>query len=97
MYKGGAVYIMASPDKTTLYTGVTSDLPGRVWEHQNKTYPYSFSARYNCVVLVYYKYFEGIEEAIAEEKRIKAGSRNRKIALIESINKEWNDLIDHLY
>lgn len=97
MYKGGAVYIMSAPDKTTLYVGVTSDLAGRVWEHKNKAYPKSFSARYNCVLLVYYSYFDSIEEAIAEEKRIKGGSRKQKIDLIESINLEWQDLYDSLF
>lgn len=97
MYKGGAVYIMSAPDKTTLYVGVTSDLAGRVWEHKNKAYPKSFSARYNCVLLVYYNYFDSIEEAIAEEKRIKGGSRKQKIDLVESINLEWQDLYDSLF
>ncbi|MBS1779109.1 MAG: GIY-YIG nuclease family protein [Bacteroidetes bacterium] len=92
MRKGGAVYIMSAPDKTALYTGVTSNLAGRVWEHQNKVYPESFTSKYNCTVLVYYNYFDTIEQAIDEEKRIKGGSRKKKIALIESINKDWLDL-----
>lgn len=97
MKKGGAVYIMSAPDRTTLYTGVTSNLPGRVWEHKHKTYPNSFSAKYNCVWLVYFKYFDGIEDAIAEEKRIKGGSRKQKITLIESINPEWQDLYNSIF
>lgn len=92
MFKGGAVYIMSCPDKTTLYIGVTSDLYNRVIQHKEKFYPKSFTARYNCVLLVYYKWFEGIEEAIAEEKRLKAGSRKNKIELIDALNKDWNDL-----
>jgi len=92
MYKGGAVYIMSSPNKGSVYVGVTSDLPGRVYEHRNKVDPNSFSARYNCVMLVYYAFFDGIEEAIAEEKRIKAGNRKSKEALIQSMNPDWNDL-----
>jgi putative endonuclease len=92
MYKGGAVYIMSSPNRGTLYVGVTSDLPGRVYEHRNKVFPKSFSSRYNCVVIVYYKFFESIEEAIAEEKRIKGSSRAYKEQLIESMNPQWNDL-----
>ncbi len=94
MKKGGAVYIMSAPDKTALYTGVTSNLPGRVWEHRNKVNPGSFTSKYNCVILVYYCYFDTIEQAIDEEKRIKGGSRKKKIALIESINKDWLDLSD---
>ncbi len=92
MYKGGTVYIMSSPDKTALYTGVTSDLPGRIWEHQNKKYPGSFTSRYNCIMLVWYKRFESIEEAIAEEKRLKGGSRLKKEALINKMNPDWLDL-----
>ena len=92
MQKGGTVYILSSPNKTTLYTGVTSDLIKRVWEHRSKQLPGSFSAKYNCVELVYYRAFDSIEEAIAEEKRIKAGSRKAKERLINSINLDWVDL-----
>ena len=92
MYKGGAVYIMSSPDRTALYTGVTSELIVRDWKHKVKYYSNGFSARYNCVWLVYYKYYDSIEEAIAEEKRIKGGSRQQKINLILSMNPEWIDL-----
>ena len=87
---------MSAPDKTALYTGVTSELPARVWQHKNKEYPESFSAKYNCVLLVYYKYYDSIEEAIAEEKRIKGGSRAQKINLINSMNPAWADLYDTL-
>ena len=90
--KGGFVYIMASPNKTTLYTGVTSRLTQRVFEHRAKVYPESFSAKYNCVVLVYFCFFETIEAAIAEEKRIKGGSRRKKEELIDSMNRDWRDL-----
>lgn len=96
MRKGGTVYIMSSPDKTSLYTGVTSNLENRVYEHKTKFYPKSFTARYNCVQLVYFKYFGSIEEAIAEEKRIKGGSRLQKLSLIESMNKNWRDLFEKL-
>lgn len=96
MQKSGAVYIMSSPNRTTLYTGVTSDLLGRVWQHRNKVYPESFTAQYNCVMLVYYQYFGTIEAAINEEKRIKAGSRKKKEKLINSINADWIDLWDDI-
>jgi Predicted endonuclease containing a URI domain len=96
MYKGGTVYIMSSPDKTTLYTGVTSDLIGRVWEHKSHHYQGSFSAKYKCTMLVYYKRFDGIEDAIEEEKRIKGGSRAKKEALINAANPEWLDLSDSI-
>jgi putative endonuclease len=92
MQKGGFVYILSSPNRTTLYTGVTSDLLKRVHQHRNKEHPTSFSAKYNCVMLVYYRAFEGIEDAIAEEKRIKGGNRKQKELLIESTNRSWKDL-----
>ena len=59
-------------------------------------YPTSFSAKYNCVTLVYYRRFELIVEAIAEEKRIKGGSRKKKEDLINSISAEWKDLYDEI-
>lgn len=90
--KQGIVYIMASNNNSTLYVCVTSSLPERVIEHKEKFYPNSFTARYNCVKLVYYSSFESIEEAIAEEKRIKGGSRKKKEILINSINPTWSDL-----
>ena len=86
------MYIMSSPNKSTLYTGVTSDLQKRVFEHKNKIYPNSFTAKYNCIILVYYQHFERIEEAIAEEKRIKGCSRKYKEELINAMNDDWNDL-----
>lgn len=92
----GIVYIMSSPDKTALYTGITSNLHKRVWEHKNKTFPGSFSAKYNCVMLVYYSMHETILDAIAEEKRIKAGSRKRKENLIYSLNPDWKDLYEEM-
>jgi putative endonuclease len=91
---GGHVYIMANVHNTTLYTGVTSNLPARVAQHKEKLYPNSFSARYNCSKLVYYKWFDTIIEAITEEKRIKGGSRKKKEILINSINPTWNDLYE---
>lgn len=87
---------MSSPNKATLYVGVTSDLVKRVWEHRNKHYPNGFTARYNCVILVYHSGYFSIEEAIAEEKRLKAGSRKQKEMLIDSMNPEWNDLWEQI-
>ena len=94
MSDGGFVYIITNKHNTTLYTGVTSDLVSRIIEHRDKLIPKSFSARYNLYKLVYYRFLDSIEEAIAEEKRIKAGSRKAKIALIESMNPDWRDLYD---
>ena len=89
---GGHVYIMCNINNTTLYTGVSSNLPARVAQHKEKEYPNSFTAKYNCTKLVYYKWFDTILEAITEEKRIKGGSRKKKEILINSINPEWKDL-----
>ena len=93
---GGWVYMMCSLNHFTLYVGVTSNIASRVYEHKNKFYPTSFSARYNCVKLLYYRRFELIVEAIAEEKRIKGGNRKKKEDLINSINAEWKDLYDEI-
>lgn len=92
MKRGGYVYIMTNKNRTTLYCGVTSDLPKRVLEHKNRVHPKSFTARYNLELLVYYEGFHRIEEAIAREKQIKAGSRKKKEQLINSLNPEWKDL-----
>jgi|SRR5215469_1006461 len=93
---GGWVYIMCSMNHSTLYVGVTSNLPSRVYEHKHKMYVKSFSAKYNCVNLVYYKYFETINQAISEEKRIKGGSRKKKEDMINSMNVGWKDLYDEI-
>ncbi len=97
MHTGGAVYILSSPNKNTLYVGVTSSLPNRVIEHQQKKYAKAFTARYNCVVLVYYALFEYIEDAIKEEKRLKGSSRMYKEQLIHKMNPYWKDLSNELY
>ncbi len=96
MEKGGSIYIMTNEHHTVLYTGVTSDLLSRISEHKSKKYSSSFTIQYNISKLVYYETFHDIEEAIAREKQIKAGSRKKKIILIESINPEWRDLYNEL-
>ena len=87
---------MTNKNHTTLYTGVTSDLKFRVYQHQNNLFPKSFTATYNLHKLVYYEGFLHIEEAIAREKQIKAGSRKKKETLINSINPEWRDLYNEV-
>ena len=86
------VYIMTNVNNTVLYTGVTGNLRKRVEEHKAKVYSQSFTARYNVNKLVYYETTTDIKSAIMREKQIKGGSRAKKIKLIESMNKEWNDL-----
>ena len=88
--KQPAVYIMASRRNGTLYTGVTSDLVQRVWQHRECKI--GFTARYGCKMLVWYEIHEEMLSAISREKQIKAGSRKRKLALIEAVNPNWADL-----
>jgi putative endonuclease len=88
--KQPAVYIIASQRNGTIYTGVTSDLVQRIWQHKEGTV--GFTARYGCKLLVWYEIHEEMLPAIAREKQIKAGSRRKKLALIEAMNPEWNDL-----
>ena len=83
---------MANKRNGTLYVGVTSNFKKRIWEHRNNAFPESFTAKYNCRLLVYYRSFAKIEEAIAEEKRIKGGGRTAKLKLIEKMNPLWQDL-----
>ncbi len=87
------VYIMTNKTRTVLYTGVTNNLGKRVWNHKNKSGS-AFTKRYNVNSLVFYEVFEKIYDAIAAEKRIKAGSRANKIKLIESKNPDWYDLYE---
>lgn len=89
-------FIMTNSFNTVFYTGVTSDLQGRVWKHKNSKFPKSFTSRYKCYKLVYYLFFPDIEEAIDEEKRVKGGSRQQKIDLIVSKNPDWIDLYEEL-
>ena len=96
MTKGGYVYIISNKSFSVLYTGVTSDLVARIQQHKEKFYPNSFSAKYNCVLLMYYNFFPTIEEAIAEEKRIKGGSRKQKTELITDMNPGWKDLWEEI-
>lgn len=84
--------MVTNKNNTVIYTGVTSDLYGRVGEHKSKFFEKSFTAKYNCDKLVWYEVFPTIMEAIEREKQIKGGSRKKKEELIESMNKEWRDL-----
>ena len=86
---------MSNNRNTVLYVGVTNDLIRRVYEHKEKLVE-GFTKKYNITKLAYYEVFEDIENDILWEKQIKAGSRRRKIQLINSINKEWHDLYEKL-
>ena len=93
--KQPAVYILASKRNGTLYTGMTSDLVKRVWQHKNNLAD-GFTQKYSVHMLVYYELTDEMSAAIAREKQIKGGSRTRKLALIESVNPEWRDLYDDI-
>ena len=89
------IYLMTNKRNATLYTGVTSDLKRRVYEHREKLAD-GFTKKYNITKLVYYETFEDIENAILREKQIKNGSRQKKNELVNSMNREWRDLYDEL-
>lgn len=82
---------MTNKRNSVLYTGVTNDLPRRVYEHKNKLVS-GFTAKYNIDKLVYFEETNDIQAAIAKEKQIKAGSRAKKKKLVESVNPKWKDL-----
>ena len=90
------VYITTNKPYGVLYTGVSSELKNRIISHKTKKYKNSFTARYNVDKLVYFEEFDSINKARAREKQIKAGSRAKKIKLIESMNPEWRDLFNEL-
>lgn len=89
------VYMLTNKNNRVLYTGITNDLKRRVYEHKEELVDGS-TKKYNVVKLVYYEVFEDPENAILREKQIKAGSRQKKINLINNFNKEWIDLYNEL-
>jgi len=91
-FESCAVYIMANVNRSVLYTGVTSDLLKRVADHRARVDPACFTARYRVDQLVHFEPFQDIRAAIEREKQIKGWTRAKKIALIESQNREWKDL-----
>ena len=94
-YRQGYIYLITNKRNNVIYTGVTSDLQKRVYEHKHKMIE-GFTKKYNVDKLVYYEVFDDIENAILREKQIKAGSREKKIDLIKSINSEFRDLHDRI-
>ena len=95
MNKQYYTYITTNKNNSVIYTGVTNDLKRRMYEHKNKLVE-GFTEKYNITKLVYYEIFEDIEDAILREKRIKGGSRAKKNALVNSVNKEWKDLYEEI-
>lgn len=90
-----AIYIMANRRNGTLYTGVTSNLPQRAWQHREGVVE-GFTKRYGCKMLVWFETASTMEAAILREKQIKAGSRAKKIALIGTLNPSWQDLYESI-
>ena len=90
------VYILANATNVTVYTGVTNDLPRRMYEHRFHVDPESFTAKYNVTKLVYFEDTGDVTSAIAREKQIKSWSRARKNKLIESKNPRWDDLYENI-
>ncbi len=86
---------MANGRNGTLYTGVTSHLAQRAWQHREGRQA-GFTRRYGCKLLVFYEHYETMADAIAREKQLKAGSRAAKLQLIEAMNPEWADLYETL-
>ena len=93
--KEPCVYFVANKQNGTLYTGVTSDLPKRVWLHREGVVD-GFTKRYGCKMLVWFERHETMESAILREKQIKAGSRKAKLVLIETMNPTWRDLFEEI-
>ena len=95
MEKVYCIYILTNQRHTVLCTGVTGDLKSRVHQHREKLLP-GFTNRYNVCKLVYYEAGYNASGAIAREKQIKAGSRQKKTELINRLNPEWRDLYEQL-
>lgn len=87
---------MTNKYNRVLYTGITHDLTGRIWQHKKGEIE-GFTKRYNVYKLVYYKMYEDVSDAILREKQIKGWLRSRKIELIETDNKNWDDLSEGWY
>ncbi|BFD46450.1 MAG: GIY-YIG nuclease family protein [Rickettsia endosymbiont of Sergentomyia squamirostris] len=93
--KQPTVYIMTNKKNGTLYVGITSNLVKRVYEHKNSMIK-GFTSRYNCILLVFYEILDTMNAAIVREKQIKAGSRAKKLQLIEIMNLGWHDLYENI-
>ena len=90
------VYLLANATNTTLYTGVTNNLYRRMEEHVKHADPHSFTAKYDVTKLVYYEQTADVKAALAREKQIKGWNRKRKNKLVESMNPNWENLLQKL-
>jgi putative endonuclease len=95
MSKSYYVYILTNKYHNVLYTGVTHDLRRRVYQHKEKLVP-GFTSKYNVDQLVYFEECGDVRQAIAREKQIKGGSRQKKLDLVNSFNPEWCDLYEQI-
>jgi putative endonuclease len=93
--KSGCVYLMANHRRGQTYLGVTSDLSRRAWQHRNGIIA-GHSRKKGCTLLVWYTYFDDLQDARAQEWRMKKWKRAWKLRLIEEGNPDWNDLYDTL-
>ena len=96
MEKQPCVYILANKRNGTLYVGVTSDLPKRIWEHKSKVVE-GFTNKYGVDKLVWYETDHTMESAIQRENIIKKWRREWKLRIIEEMNPEWKDLYEELF
>jgi len=94
--KQPCVYIITNKNKTVLYTGVTSNLQQRHYQHKSEAYE-GFSKKYKCKYLIYYEVYEDMENAILREKQIKGYTRKKKVDLVERLNPEWKDLAIEMF
>ena len=91
----GSVYIMTNRKNGVLYTGVTSNLPHRAWQHREGAVD-GFTRRYRCKVLVWYEFHDDLQDARRRERQIKEWKRMWKIELIEALNPGWDDLFEQI-
>ena len=87
------IYLLSNKYNSVIYTGMTNNIQRRIIQHKSLQIA-GFTSRYRVTKLVYFEHFRLVEDAIQREKQLKAGSRDQKIALIESVNPNWKDLFD---
>ena len=90
------VYVLTNKTHTVLYTGVTSDLIRRIYEHKQHMDQNSFTAKYNVTKLIYFEETSDVKAAIEREKQIKSWKREKKLELVVKFNPRWIDLYDQI-